>query len=242
MTHSLTRRTALGLMAGGLAVPTLRHASAAGPSPVLVELFTSQGCSSCPPADKNMATLSQRQDVIAVTYNVDYWDYLGWHDTLAKPEYSKRQFDYGKSRGDMQVYTPQAVMNGHEHVTGSDVASMDKLIAQCREEGLLIAPTLTMDNKEVRVSLPAHDIGGEATLWLLAIAPSIGQVIAKGENAGQTVTYYNVVRNLVPAALWKGEAYDGRWMREAVMPKDCTQCVAVLQRDKTGPVLGVARA
>ena len=117
--------------------------------------------------------------------------------------------------------------------------------AATRSAGGAPAPSATQiqrDSGLLRVSLPAHDIGGEATLWLLAIAPSIGQVIAKGENAGQTVTYYNVVRNLVPAALWKGEAYDGRWMREAVMPKDCTQCVAVLQRDKTGPVLGVARA
>lgn len=241
MSKLLTRRETLALMGGGATLPALGGTARAAVGPVLVELFTSQGCSSCPPADAILGELRLRPEVFAVTYNVDYWDYLGWHDTLAKPEYSQRQFDYGKSRGDMQVYTPQMVMNGHYHAVGSDQTAVSKLISECHDEGLPVSPQLSLGDNEIRVRLPAFALGGEATLWLLAIAPQTSQAIEKGENAGKTISYYNVVRNMVPAALWKGEAFEGHWMRGAVLPPDCTSCVAVLQRDKTGPVIGLAR-
>jgi hypothetical protein len=242
MNTHLTRRKALAALGGSLVLPAISPAARAAGSPVLVELFTSQGCSSCPPADAILGDLRKSADVIAVTYNVDYWDYLGWHDTLAKPEYSKRQFDYGKSRGDMQVYTPQMVMNGHYHAVGSDRSAVTGMISDCHEESLPVSPRLDVANKEISVTLPAFALGGEATLWLLAITPKVVQKIERGENAGKSVTYYNVVRNMVPAALWKGEAYHGSWMRDAVMPSGCTGCVVVLQRDKTGPVIGLASA
>jgi hypothetical protein len=239
MNRFITRRAALALGTAALAMP--RSASAAKPA-VLVELFTSQGCSSCPPADAILGKLRAEADVYAVSLNVDYWDYLGWRDTLAKPEYSKRQFDYGKSRGDMQVYTPQMVMNGHYHAVGSDEAEVRKFIAECHEEGLSVPLSLTVTGKEVKVDIPAQPISGEATLWLMAITPEIPTQIERGENSGKAITYYNVVRNMVPAALWKGEAYHGSWMRDAVIPAGCTACIAVLQKDKTGQVIGLARA
>jgi len=211
-------------------------------SPVVLELFTSQGCSSCPPADAILGKLRAEADVYAVSLNVDYWDYLGWRDTLAKPEYSKRQFDYGKSRGDMQVYTPQMVMNGHYHAVGSDETAVRKFIGECQEEGLSVPLTLSVSDKELKVDISAQAHSGEATLWLMAVAPEVTQAIEHGENAGTSITYFNVVRNMVPAALWKGEDYHGSWMRDAVMPADCTSCIAVLQKDKTGQVIGLARA
>lgn len=238
---TLSRRTMLASLAGGLLLPPGARAGDTD-APVLIELFTSQGCSSCPAADAFAGELAKDPRNIVVSLHVDYWDYLGWSDTLAKPEYSKRQFDYGKSRGDMEVYTPQMVMNGHYHAVGSDPAEVHKFVGECREEGLGTRLSLQVTQKEVKVAIPAQPIGGEATLWLLAILPEISTVIERGENAGRTVTYYNVVRNMVPAALWKGEDYEGSWMRDAVIPPDCTACIAVLQKDKTGQVIGLARA
>lgn len=208
---------------------------------MLIELFTSQGCSSCPPADAFAGELAKDPLNYVVSLNVDYWDYLGWSDTLARPEYSRRQFDYGKSRGDMEVYTPQMVMNGHYHAVGSNPREVKKFIAECREEGLRAALQLDLTKTEVKVSIAAQPFTGEATLWLMAVAPEVTAVIERGENAGKSVTYHNVVRNMVPAALWKGEAYHGAWMRDAVIPADCTSCLAVLQKDKTGQVIGLAR-
>ncbi len=239
MTQSLTRRSALALGSAAIMLP---RRAWAGRSPVLVELFTSQGCSSCPAADVILGKLRADADIYAVSLNVDYWDYLGWRDTLAKPEYSRRQFDYGKSRGDMEVYTPQMVMNGHYHAVGSDQKAVQGFIAECRQEGLPTTLALSVTGKEVKVSIPRQDFAGEATLWLMAVVPEVVQAIDHGENAGKSITYYNVVRNMVPAALWKGEDYQGSWMRDAVIPPDCTSCIAVLQKDKTGPVIALARA
>lgn len=242
MKHTLTRRTAMTLLAGGIAAPRLARAEATA-APVLIELFTSQGCSSCPPADSFAGELARDPLNFVVSLNVDYWDYLGWNDTLAKPEFSKRQFDYGKSRGDMQVYTPQMVMNGHYHAVGSNPAEVRKFISECREEGLKAEITLAMTSKEVKAEITGNpSFTGEATLWLMAVEPEVKALIERGENAGKTVTYHNVVRNMVPAALWKGEAYQGAWMRDAVMPPGAVVCLAVLQKDKTGQVIGLARA
>lgn len=210
-----------------------------GKSPVLVELFTSQGCSSCPPADKLAATLSKRSDVIVLSYNVDYWDYLGWRDTLAKAEFSQRQYDYARTRGDGNVYTPQMVFNGSAHAVGSQKSAVDAGIAAAATTGFEMS--LDMKKRDIGVTIQAHEKPLEATLWLMAVAATKNVVIERGENAGKTITYHNVVRNMVPAAMWNGEAYGGKWMRDAVMLPDCTHCVAVLQLGKTGKLLAVAQ-
>ncbi len=206
---------------------------------VLVELFTSQGCSSCPPADKLAGELSRSPNLVVVSFNVDYWDYLGWRDTLAKPEYSQRQYDYAKTRGDGQVYTPQMIINGAEHASTGNVAT---LIAKAASNTPQVSLALTVTAHEIRAEIADQPFDGDATLWLMAIVPEIEQKIDRGENAGTRITYHNVVRNLVPAAMWKGGAYKGSWMKDAVMPGECKSCIAVLQRGRTGEVLGLARA
>lgn len=237
----LSRREALGFGLGAITLPFAGHSALAETAaPVLVELFTSQGCSSCPPADKLAGELKSDPNNIVVSFNVDYWDYLGWRDTLAKPEYSQRQYDYAKSRGDGQVYTPQMIINGVEHTSGN--GSVANLIAKARKLGSPTKLNLEMTAKEIKVDIPDQSFNGEATLWLMAIASEKKQKIERGENAGEVITYHNSVRNLVPAAMWKGGAYQGSWMRDAVIPADCKSCVAVLQRERTGAVLGLARA
>jgi hypothetical protein len=235
----LSRRSALALAAGAMLSP--RTAFAAPSNPVLVELFTSQGCSSCPPADRVAAQIAKDPNTFVVSFNVDYWDYLGWRDTLAKPEYSKRQYDYAKSRGDGAVYTPQMVINGATHVVGSHRGNVNAQITSARASKTKVPLTMAFNRKEITVRIPESDASGEATLWLMAVESKVHQKIERGENAGEDIVYVNVVRNLVPATMWKGQAYFGSWMRDAVMPKGCNNCIAVLQQGMVGPVLGLAR-
>ncbi len=234
---ALSRRSALALGAGALLAPRL--ASAAPAHPVLIELFTSQGCSSCPPADKIAAELAGNPDNLVVSFNVDYWDYLGWRDTLAKPEYSQRQYDYAKSRGDGSVYTPQMVINGTTHAVGSNLRDVKSRMTESTAPAVKL--TLDITAKDISLEIPKQTYEGEATLWLMAIEHHVTQKIERGENAGKDVVYINVVRNLVPAAMWKGDSYKGSWMRSAVMPHNCKSCIAVLQQNNVGPVLGLAR-
>jgi hypothetical protein len=241
MEHSLrlSRRSALALAGGTLLAP---RPVLAGPThPVLVELFTSQGCSSCPPADKLAAEMAKDPKNFVVSFNVDYWDYLGWRDTLAKPEYSQRQYDYAKARGDGAVYTPQMVINGSTHVVGNNPKDVQRHITLAGKKPAIVLLKLDVTGDDISVDISAQDYRGEATLWLMAVEPRVVQKIERGENAGGSITYVNVVRNLVPAAKWMGEAYHGSWIRSAVIPHDCKMCIAVLQQNNVGPVLGLAR-
>jgi len=205
MTCLLTRRNALAL---GAAAMLARPAFAAVKRPVIVELFTSQGCSSCPAADAYLKTLKQEPDVLALSYHVDYWDYLGWRDTLGGAEFSERQYDYAESRGDKNVYTPQLIINGGKHFVGSQRGQISSAIATARTEVATDWVEMEMsDNKtDVTITIPAGKPVKEATLWLLAFAPSISVEIKKGENSGKIIEYHNVVRKMVPAGMWRGEA------------------------------------
>jgi hypothetical protein len=245
MENLITRRKALGWGAASLAAPafitTATTSAWAAKAPVLVELFTSQGCSSCPPADELAGELAKDPNIYIVSLNVDYWDYLGWRDTLAKPEYTQRQYAYAASRGDGRVYTPQMVVNGLDHAVGSSQTAVESKISEARQKPLQVPLKLTLTAKEIKVDIPASTIAEEATLWLMAIESRVEQKIIRGENSGTTIIYHNVVRNLVPATMWKGEAYHGTWMRDTVMTKNTNNCIAVLQTGKAGGVLGLAK-
>ncbi len=236
----ITRRHALAL--GGIALLAPQSAVAASTKPVLIELFTSQGCSSCPPADELAGELANDPNTVVVSFNVDYWDYLGWRDTLAKPEYSKRQYDYAKTRGDGSVYTPQMVFNGVSHAVGSNRREVKQQIAEGEKLQRVCEVKLNISKNSVSVEIEKANYQGEATLWLMAVEPKVLQKIQKGENAGKDITYVNVVKNLIPAAMWSGEAYKGSWMRDVVMTKGTQHVIAVLQEGKTGKLLGLAQA
>jgi hypothetical protein len=240
MENYITRRKALGLAAASLVSPYLITRAQAATTPVLVELFTSQGCSSCPPADKLAAELTNQPGVTVVTFNVDYWDYLGWKDTLAQPEYTKRQMDYAHARGDTDVYTPQMIFNGAAHGVGSSKSAVAKSIVSAQSTELKVPLQLRMTGQNIVAELPSATADGDATVWLMAIAPSVSVKIGRGENSGSTIIYHNVVRKLVKAGTWKGEAATFTFAKADVMLPDCKSCIAVLQEDELGPVMGMA--
>ena len=213
----------------------------------VVELFTSQGCSSCPPADKIIGELAKDPSVIALSMPIDYWDYLGWKDTLADARFSARQKAYSRVRGDREVYTPQAVVNGSVHVVGSDLAGIESAIGVTRKaNGVMSIPvTMTQSGKQLTVSVAANRspavMHGE--VWICAISKAIPISIGRGENRGKELTYYNVVRNLMKVGDWNGDS--GSWTvpLDDVEQDGIDAAVAYVQdgnRDKPGPMLGAA--
>ena len=183
---------------------------AAGAEPrAVVELFTSQGCSSCPPADKLIAEYARDPSVIALSLAVDYWDYLGWKDTLALSGHSNRQRAYAKARGDRQVYTPQAVIDGAVHALGSDKSAIERAIQQVRDQQvpLTLPVTMVRAGDAMTVTVPSSKDGkGQAEVWLCPITTSVPVSIARGENGGHTFTYTNVVRRWIKLGDWTGKA------------------------------------
>jgi hypothetical protein len=175
----------------------------------IIELFTSQGCSSCPAADKLLAEYARDPSVIALSLAVDYWDYLGWKDTLALHGHSHRQRAYAKARGDRQVYTPQVVIGGTLHALGSDKPAIESAIRRLKEESapLTLPVTLEQSDDKLTVTVPAaKDEKGQAEVWLCPITRSIPVTIGRGENTGRTLTYTNVVRRWIKLGDWTGKA------------------------------------
>jgi len=213
-------------------------ACAADPIDAVAELFSSQGCNSCPPADKLLGELRDMHGVLALTFHVDYWDYLGWKDTLGAADFSQRQYDYAKARGDTDVYTPQMIVNGEKHMVGSQRSEVVAVLEQSRIKTWPVPVSIGDTGKELVIETGAG--AGEATLWVMPILDHVSVKIERGEMAGREVTYTNVVRKLMPAAMWTGAAMKLSLPRESLLTPDATGCVALLQRDKLGPILGAA--
>ncbi len=167
----------------------------------VVELFTSQGCSSCPPADELLARLAREPDIVALSLHVDYWDYLGWKDTLGNAVFSERQRGYASRRRDGQVYTPQAVVAGVAHALGSDRAAIEKAIDKARGKFSALTVPVSLaemkDKVQVRVDGP---VPAGAQLWILGVAGRETVRIARGENKGREATYVNVVKQMTKVA------------------------------------------
>jgi hypothetical protein len=230
---------ATALTAGGAAV-------AAEPRAV-VELFTSQGCSSCPPADKLLGELSYDQSLIPLTLAIDIWDYLGWKDTLALPGHTRRQKAYSHVRGDHEgVYTPQAVINGTTQALGSDRAAIERAITQshANKATLSLPLTMTLDGARLTVTAPAGATqNATAEVWLCPITKSVAVAIGRGENNGHTFTYHNVVRRWVRLGVWNGQS--ATWsIPVADFKTDGVDAVAVILQSGAatgpGPMLGAA--
>jgi hypothetical protein len=209
----------------------------------VLELFTSQGCSSCPPADKLFTDYTNRDDILALSFSVDYWDYLGWKDTLASHDFSERQRDYAAARGDRQVYTPQMVINGGEHMVGSNRGAIDAALKRSETKGLSVPITMTPSDHAITVNIGAGS-GQSGTLWLVMYDRSVSVPIARGENSGNTITYHNVVRKLRPIAMWKGEAMSVDLPRSEMTQAKVSRCAVILQKETAnglpGEILGAS--
>ena len=230
---------ALALLAGFAVSPAF--SAEAQTRPVIVELFTSQGCSSCPPADAYLHDLTGRRNVLPLSFNVDYWDYLGWRDTLASPDNTARQRAYGRALGLSGVYTPQMVVDGVAEGIGSNRRKIDALIAAREPAANEVPMSLKEEDGRLTVSIAAGAAPRKpATIWLIRYATSKTVDIERGENRGRTITYVNVVRGIAPIGMW-----DGRKMRimlpeEDVMPDKNARCVVLLQASGPGRILAVA--
>jgi hypothetical protein len=180
----------------------------AGEPRAVVELFTSQGCSSCPKADAVLGDLSRDPSLVALSLNVDYWDYIGWKDTLALHGHAERQKAYSRARGDREVYTPQAVINGVVHVLGSDKSAIETAIAKTRDRNhpLTVPVTLKIADGEATINVAASNNTQRGEVWLCPVTGKISVAVGRGENNGRSLTYYNVVRGWKKLGDYSGKA------------------------------------
>jgi hypothetical protein len=229
----------LGLLAAGLATALLLDVAplcAGEASPVVVELFTSQGCSSCTAADAYLDELTRRADVLPLSIHVDYWNYIGWTDPFASKEATQRQKDYSRNLGQKYVYTPEIVVDGAAHEVGSNREGCEKLIkaAKARKAG---TPTLTVERSEsgavARVSGAAER--APATLWLVRYDPEHTTKVLRGENGGREIRNFNVVREWRDLGSWTGDD-----LRVKLPASGEDRLALILQAEGTGPILAAA--
>jgi hypothetical protein len=203
------RRVALSTVLAVAASMSTIGASASEQVRGVVELFTSQGCSSCPPADQLLGELARDPSIVALSLPIDYWDYLGWKDTLAKPRHTARQRGYAHVRGDREVYTPQVVVNGAVHVLGSDRNAIERAIAKTSHAAatMSVPVKLALAGDALAVTvMPAASESPQGEVWLCALTKSLPVEIGRGENHGRTIAYHNVVRRWVKLGDWTGAA------------------------------------
>ncbi len=220
-------RSTLALVFAALSAPALAADAA---HPAVVELFQSQGCSSCPPALTALSRYADRADWLALTFAVTYWDRLGWKDSFARPEYTDRQYAYSRLGG---TYTPEVVVNGRAAGVGAEVSEVEAL-ARRAERGA--GPEVRIEGDSVTISAGAAP-SGEADVWLALYDPrTLEVVILRGENAGRTLGHRNVVKRLVRLGGWSGAA-----TRLALPPSEGLARAVLVQTRGVGPILAAVR-
>jgi len=212
----------------------------------VVELFTSQGCSSCPPADRILSDLAAKGETLALAWHVDYWDYLGWKDTFASRANTQRQRGYARSLHESQIYTPQAVINGRTHVVGSNRAAIDAAIARLagNGEGLAIPIEATVDGDALKVHVAADGQAGDASLWMVYFNDKAVVDVARGENAGHKLTYSNIVRSVELIGMVKNTDLRTEFRIADLSRRGQDSCALILQQSgpdgSPGPIIGAA--
>lgn len=201
---------------------------------VVVELFTSQGCSSCPLADQFLGELSKRPDVVPLAFHVDYWDHLGWKDPYARPENAKRQRAYVAALGARYVYTPQMVVDGRFQDVGSNRKRIEELIAKAIA-ARAASPAIALNARDVTIESGAPS-GASAMVWALYFAKSKENAVPRGENSGRRMATTNVVRGVVRLGPYEGKAFAAT-LDPATQPEDCDGVAIVIQATGYGPVM-----
>ncbi|MEM9032420.1 MAG: DUF1223 domain-containing protein, partial [Pseudomonadota bacterium] len=205
---------------------------------VVVELFTSQGCSSCPPADAILGELAEGGDVLALALHVDYWDYIGWKDAFASPAHTKRQRAYARARGERTIYTPQMVVGGVDHVIGTRPMKLAKLINRHSGRPAQVNISLNRQGSDIEIDARAlAAINGRYLVWVVRFRPQETVDIRRGENAGHTLTYHNIVTDLTEAGRWNGK---GAFNATVQIPEG-GEVAVMIQEENAGPILAAAR-
>ena len=212
------------------------RAANAQPRPAVVELFTSEGCSSCPPAEAFLGELAGRRDVLALAFHVDYWDDLGWRDRFGLAEAVQRQRIYAKTLRRASPYTPQVVIDGQADYVGSDRASIGRSLAASRDG---VAVSLSVANGQVLIDLAAQANAAASDIVLVGYQRQAVSAIARGENAGRTLTEFNIVRIIRTVGQWDGKAQQFQ-ARVDSFPADATDVAALVQPVGQGHIIGAA--
>lgn len=229
------------LLAIGLAATLVSPSAVAKPKAV-VELFTSEGCASCTPADAYLEELAERSDVVALALHVDYWDYLGWRDTLAAPENTECQKAYAEVRGSRRIYTPQMVVNGSADVVGSDRRAVEAAIGAA---SLPVPVTVRRGKDTVEIAVGGQPLPGRrpTTIRLVLFSTETEVKITRGENADTTRTYYNAVRAIRPIGMWDGQPVKITLPGNELMANGVDGCAVIVQEDLPngpGAIIGAA--
>lgn len=206
----------------------------------MVELFTSQGCSSCPPADELMHDLAQREDVIGLALHVDYWDYIGWKDVFADPFHTTRQRAYARQGGRSMIYTPQMVVNGQQDVVGAKFSDLSRLISAHLKAPPTVNVSAIRSGDVVTVEVAPHDIEGRDVydITVVQYTPLRRVSIRRGELAGHELDYANVVETWLAAGQWQGRETESFRVK---LPSDLP-AVVLVQRANHGPIVAATRA
>jgi hypothetical protein len=229
-----------------LALAVSAAAAIAGPlqRPVVVELYTSQGCSSCPPADALLGRLAHRPGILAMSLPITYWDMLGWKDTLASDANTRRQKAYAAAMGHGAVYTPQMIIDGASDVVGSREAEVEAAIAaRAADAGVPPAVPVALNETPEALHVTIGAAPGDkpdATVWLFHLRAVATVNIGAGENDGRTMTYHNVVGDLRAVGLWKGQPMRLDVPRAAMEGSVHDAVAVVVQQGGYGHVIGAA--
>lgn len=213
-------------------------------SPVVIELYTSQGCASCPPADELLNELVEHDGVLPLALHVDYWDYIGWADTFGKPAFSERQKSYARKMGRKSVYTPQMVIGGMDDIQGNATMQVVALIAEHRmnpfAEGMVTVEISAQDGGGVTISAQARSVlDYAADVQIVRYLEEATVEIMAGENAGREITYRNIVTDWIVLDAWDGAAPFSYTVSEAL--PEGTGMAVLVQEQGLGPILGAAR-
>ena len=224
----------LGVLLAFAAIPAAEAGDIRNPLGV-IELFTSQGCSSCPPADRAAATLADQGDVIVLSYHVDYWNYLGWTDAMSSAENTERQYGYSAALGRSGVYTPQAVINGRAEMVGSGLGTVDATLLKMKNEGegLTVPVSVNKTSNEVSINIGAGK--GKADVLVVYLKSHEQVEIKDGENEGKTIDYRNIVTDVQTVGMWNGEATTITLPARVLGPRESNGCAILLQAsDESG--------
>jgi hypothetical protein len=210
----------------------------------VVELYTSQGCPACPSADVLLSELADQPGILALSFHVDYWDYIGWTDPFANEVYSQRQQRYLEQLRLPYVYTPQMVVDGKLHASGNRQLEVETNIERARDlkQGRVAVTVTRISDDQVRIQIPGSDAlyRGEADIMLVRFDEKHVTDVTRGENKGKTLTNHNVVRLLRPVADWNGEAVDMVMRLQDIGGADPAYCAIFLQERGQGRILGAS--